>query len=59
MTTYKAEATRLAVLSIGVGVGALFIAIFASYAFPDFANAQSFNLFMYGSWILSLNVSSS
>jgi predicted SnoaL-like aldol condensation-catalyzing enzyme len=41
MTTYKGKAIRLAVLS--VGVGALFIASFASHVHPDFANAQSNN----------------
>jgi predicted SnoaL-like aldol condensation-catalyzing enzyme len=41
MTTYKEKATLLTVLSIGVG--AMFIASFVSYALPDFANAQSNN----------------
>jgi predicted SnoaL-like aldol condensation-catalyzing enzyme len=41
MVTYKEKAIHLAVLSIGVG--AMFIASFASYAHFDFANAQSNN----------------
>ena len=41
MATYNEKAIHLAVLSIGVG--AMFIASFASYAHPDFANAQSNN----------------
>jgi len=41
MATYNEKAIRLAVLSIGVG--AMFIASFASHAHPDFANAQSNN----------------
>jgi len=41
MATYKEKAIHLAVLSIGVG--AMFIASFASYAHFDFANAQSNN----------------
>ncbi len=41
MATYKEKAIRLTVLSIGVG--AMFIASFALYAHPDFANAQSNN----------------
>jgi predicted SnoaL-like aldol condensation-catalyzing enzyme len=41
MATYKEKAIPLAVLSIGVG--AMFIASFASHAQPDFANAQSNN----------------
>ncbi len=39
MATYKEKATRLAVLIIGVG--AMFIPSFASYAHADFDNAQS------------------
>ncbi len=39
MATYREKAIHLAVLSIGVG--AMFIASFASYAHFDFANAQS------------------
>ena len=42
MTTYKEKAILLTVLSIGVG--AMFIASFVSYALPDFANAQSDNM---------------
>lgn len=41
MTTYKEKAILLTILSIGVG--AMFIAGFASHAQPDFANAQSNN----------------
>jgi predicted SnoaL-like aldol condensation-catalyzing enzyme len=41
MATYRGKAIHLAVLSIGVG--AMFIASFASYAHFDFANAQSNN----------------
>ncbi len=41
MATYREKAIHLAVLSIGVG--AMFIASFASYAHFDFANAQSNN----------------
>jgi predicted SnoaL-like aldol condensation-catalyzing enzyme len=41
MPTYKEKAILLTVLSIGVG--AMFIASFASHALPDFANAQSNN----------------
>jgi predicted SnoaL-like aldol condensation-catalyzing enzyme len=41
MATYKEGAIHLAVLSIGVG--ALFVASFASHVHPDFANAQSNN----------------
>jgi hypothetical protein len=41
MATYKEKAILLDVLSIGVG--AMFIASFASYAQPDIANAQSNN----------------
>jgi predicted SnoaL-like aldol condensation-catalyzing enzyme len=41
MATYKEKAIHLAVLSIGVG--ALFIASFASHVHPDFANAQPNN----------------
>ena len=41
MATYKEKAIHLTVLSIGVG--AMFIASFASYAHFDFANAQSNN----------------
>ena len=42
MTTYKEKVILLTVLSIGVG--AMFIAGFASHAHPDFANAQSDNM---------------
>jgi predicted SnoaL-like aldol condensation-catalyzing enzyme len=38
MATYKEKVIHLAVLSIGVG--ALFVASFASHAHPDLANAQ-------------------
>jgi len=41
MATYKEKAIRVVVLN--VGVGAMFIASFASHALPDFANAQSNN----------------
>jgi predicted SnoaL-like aldol condensation-catalyzing enzyme len=41
MTTYKEKTILLTILSIGVG--AIFIAGFASHAQPDFANAQSNN----------------
>jgi predicted SnoaL-like aldol condensation-catalyzing enzyme len=41
MTTYKEKTILLTILSIGVG--AMFIAGFASHAQPDFANAQSNN----------------
>ena len=41
MATYREKAIHLVVLSIGVG--AMFIASFASYAHFDFANAQSNN----------------
>jgi len=41
MAIYNEKAIHLAVLSIGVG--AMFIASFASYAHPDFANAQPNN----------------
>jgi predicted SnoaL-like aldol condensation-catalyzing enzyme len=41
MATYKEGAIHLAVLSIGVG--ALFVASFASHVHPDFANAQPNN----------------
>lgn len=38
MITYKEKAMNLVVIS--VGVGAMFIASFASYAHSDFVNAQ-------------------
>ena len=41
MATYKEKTIQLTVLSIGVG--ALFVASFALYAHPDFANAQPNN----------------
>ena len=41
MTTYKEKAILLTVLSIGVG--AMFIAGFASYAHSDFVNSQPIN----------------
>ena len=41
MTTYKEKAILLTVLSIGVD--AMFIAGFASYAHSDFVNAQPIN----------------
>jgi predicted SnoaL-like aldol condensation-catalyzing enzyme len=41
MATYKERAIQLAVLSIGIG--ALFVASFASHVLPDFAKAQPNN----------------